>query len=165
VIHKGNNVEVITDVLPDEVLSAEALLRYRRSSVHKLVVSNKNYQPYMSLKDVEPRPLWDFPGHQAIKNEWFSKLLIFDGGQHDLIVESDAVEYASSAHAKGELVKIIGGEFVIPAKTKVTVAEVGFVWSLNPDQLISELLAEWKFVVDLKLRKVIEDAEVHQPDA
>jgi hypothetical protein len=153
-IHKGNHVEVLTDVLPDEVLSAEGLLRYSRSTVSKVIVSGKNYQPYISLKDVNPRPLHKFPGHPAIRDDWFSKLLVFDGGQHDLIVDSDAVEQAISPHPNDELVKIIAGEIVIPVKTRITVAEVGFVWNMDQKMTISETLAEWKFVVDLKLQAI-----------
>ncbi len=152
-LHKGSYVEVITDVLPDETLSAQNLLVYRRSSYLKLIMSAKSrFSPYMSLRDVEPKPLWKFPGHPAIKDEWFSKLLVFDGGQHDLIIDSDAVRQAIHPHPNDELIKIIAGEFVIPAATQIVVGEAGIVWSMDPTMTISESLAEWKFVVDLRLQ-------------
>ena len=152
VFYKGSHVEVLVDILPGRLLSAESLLVYRRSSSLQLIKSATREDPYHSLKNVDPKPLWNFPGHPTIRDDWFKQFLLFDSGEYDLIVTADLAEDSQSD--RDPTGQYQAGEFIVPAGLRLVICETAFVWSINPNETISETIVEWENIVDLKSRKV-----------
>ncbi len=145
-IHKGNYIEVLADVLPDKALSLEGLMYYHRSHSLKMVVSGKRHEPYMSLKDVEPKPLWKFPGHPSINRDWFNQLLLFDTGQYELKVEADLVRRADDKKKGDDFVRYLSGIFIVRPRTELIVGEAGIVWSEDTTVVVDQTLLGWPFV-------------------
>lgn len=150
--YKGKSVEVIVDVLPSGKLPAESLAVYRRSSHLRLIQSQRRGEPHRSLRNVDPKDLWDFPGHESIRSDWFKHLLMFDSGGHELVIDAVLVEDAKIGREPE--VKYESGEFVIRPGTRLVVGEEAMVWTPDPSTEMHEAIAEWRSVVDLKSRKV-----------
>jgi hypothetical protein len=152
VYYKGRNTEVIVDVLVEGKLPAESLLIYKRSAHLQMIQTVKRDEPYRSLKHVDPKSLWDFPGHESIRQDWFKHILMRDGGMCDMIVTAVLAEDAQTG--RSPFIQYVSGDLIVPAGVHLVVGESGMLWSINPNIITSETLVEWSNVVDLKLRKV-----------
>jgi hypothetical protein len=153
VIHKGNNVEVITDVLPDEPLSVEGLIYYYRSRHLQIIRSKEHATPYMTLKNVDPKPLWKFPGHETIKDDWFTHILLFDSGEYELHI--DAMIVKTSKCERDPVVRYESGEFVLKPGTRLVIGESGMVWRPYENTLTpNEAVLSWRDVSSLMSKEV-----------
>lgn len=152
-IHRGKNVEVITDVLPDEQLSLAGLRYYHRSGEFRAVKSSKRENPYMCLKDVEAKPLWKFLGHECIPDRWFSEILLYDTGQYDLVIKADLARFVDDDLDRDDFPQYVSGEFLIKPGKRLVVGEPGLVWADDPDKTFSQTLIPWEFVTSLKVKR------------
>lgn len=139
--YKGNSVELIVDELPGEVMSVERLAIYRRSRHLQIIKSSDDFTPHHSLRDVDPRPLWNFPGHPLINDDWFKAILLFDSGGYKLVV--DAVIVDDAEIKRDPVVRYETGEFIIQPGARMVVGEAGLTWCPELDNELHEKMTDW----------------------
>jgi hypothetical protein len=150
VYYKGTHTEVLVDVLLEGKLPAESLQFYKRSAHLQMIYPRKREDPYKSLKHVDPKPLWDFPGHRDIKPEFFKLLLLRDAGEHELIVTATIAEDMQTGRDPFD--QYVSGDLVVPAGAHLVSCETGMLWATTPNITTSETLALWPNVENMKLQ-------------
>lgn len=109
--------------------------------------------PYHTLKHVDTKPLWDFPGHDLIRNDWFRHLLLYDSGSRELVVDVIVAEDCDVCR-KPEALKYVSGRLVVAPGRRVVVGEEAVIWKPSLESVTREVIVEWKSVVDVESRAV-----------
>ena len=155
-IYLGKKVELIVDVVADGDVPLEGLQLFLRSA-HCRSVRGPDGRMH-SLRDLEPKSIWDFRGHRTICESWFREFLLYDSGAYDLFIETELAEDACGSRPKGDLVRYMAGEYRILAGTRLVIGESGVAWSPNPVLSVSEVVVPWATTTSVQARKRVRGA-------
>lgn len=150
--HKGKFVEAVFDAYSRAPLSLYGLMVYHRST-HLKLLRNDEKEQYESLKEFDPKPLFDFRGHSSIKDEWFTELLLYDFANRDLVIDTSLLRHSSRDFLPSDIAKYESGRFIISPGTQIIVAESGIVWSEDEKDIHNQMITSWSLVENLMSRK------------